>query len=89
MEEYENEFELMDYLNVIWKRKWLIIIPTFILVVLVGIYSLTLPKVWEIDAIIVPSKIILRTDDGQFEEVLVVNPKQTVGQINQASYNNL
>ncbi|MCJ7582331.1 MAG: Wzz/FepE/Etk N-terminal domain-containing protein [Candidatus Aminicenantes bacterium] len=89
MEEYENEFELMDYLNVIWKKKWLIIIPTFILVVLVGIYSLTLPKVWEIDAILIPSKIILRTDVGQFEEVLVVNPKQIVGQINQASYNNL
>ena len=89
MEEYENEFELMDYLNVIWKKKWLIIIPTFILVVLVGIYSLSLPKVWEIDAIIVPSKIILRTDDGQFSEVLVTDPKQIAGQINQASYNNL
>jgi len=89
MEEYENEFELMDYLNVIWKRKWLIIIPTFFLVLFVGIYSLTLPKVWEVHALIVPSKIILRTDDGQFNEVLVSNPKQIAGQINQASYNNL
>lgn len=89
MEEYENEFELMDYLNVIWKRKWLIIIPTFFLVLFVGIYSLTLPKVWEVHALIVPSKIILRTDDGQFNEVLVTNPKQIVGQINQATYNNL
>jgi len=89
MEEYENEFELMDYLNVIWKRKWLIIIPTFVLVVFIGIYSLTLPKVWEVHALIVPSKIILRTDDGQFNEVLVTNPKQITGQINQATYNNL
>ncbi len=89
MEEYENEFELMDYLNVIWKRKWLIIIPTFFLVLFVGIYSLTLPKVWEVHALIVPSKIILRTDDGQFNEVLVTNPKQITGQINQATYNNL
>jgi len=89
MEEYENEFELMDYLNVIWKRKWLIIIPTFFLVLFVGIYSLTLPKVWEVHALIVPSKIILRSDDGQFNEVLVTDPKQIVGQINQASYNNL
>ena len=36
MDEYENEKELIDYLNVIWKRKWLIIIPTFICVVAVG-----------------------------------------------------
>lgn len=89
MEEYENEFELMDYLNVIWKRKWLIIIPTFALVLFVGILSFLLPKKWEIEALIVPSKIILRTDDGQFNEVLVTNPKQIVGQINQATYNNL
>lgn len=89
MEEYENEFELMDYLNVIWKRKWLIIIPTFFLVLFVGIYSLTLPKVWEIDAILVPSKIFLRTEDGQFNLALVSDPKQIAAQINQASYNNL
>ncbi len=87
MEEYENEFELIDYLNVIWKRKWLIIIPTFILVVLVGIYSFTLPKLWEIEALIVPSKYFLQTENGQFSEILVTDPKQIAAQINQGSYN--
>jgi len=32
MNEYEDEIVLMDYPNVLWKRKWLIIIPTFVLV---------------------------------------------------------
>jgi len=87
MNEYEDEVNLMDYLNVIWKRKWLIIIPTFFLVVVVGIYSFLQPKVWEIDALIVPSKFLIQTERGQFNEVVVVNPKQIASQINEAAYN--
>jgi uncharacterized protein involved in exopolysaccharide biosynthesis len=86
VDEYENEKELIDYLNVIWKRKWLIIIPTFLLVVAVGIYSFLLPKQWEIDAIIVPSKFLIQTEQGAFEEVLVIEPKQIASQINEATY---
>ena len=89
MNEYENEIELIDYLNVIWKRKWLIIIPTFLLVVVVGIYSFLQPKTWEIDAIIVPSKFLIQTEQGAFNEVVVVDPKQIVSQINEATYNTL
>ena len=88
-EEYENEKELIDYLNVIWKRKWLIIIPTFVLVVAVGVYSFFLPRVWEVDAIIQPSKYIMQTERGVYNEILVVDPKQIAGQINEDSYNNL
>ncbi len=89
MDEFENEKELIDYLNVIWKRKWLIIIPTFFLVVAVGIYSFLQPPVWEIDAIIIPSKFFIQTEGGQFQEVLPLDPKQIAGQINEATYNNL
>ena len=89
MDEYENERKSIDYLNVIWKRKWLIIIPTFICVVAVGIYSFLQPPVWEIDAIIMPSKFFIQTEGGAFTEVLPVDPKQIAGQINQATYNNL
>ena len=85
----ENEIELMDYLNVLWKRKWLIIIPTFFCVIVAVVYSFLLPRVWEIDAIIVPSKFLVQTEGGQFEEVVVINPKQIAGQINQKIYNNL
>jgi capsular polysaccharide biosynthesis protein len=83
----ENETELIDYLNVIWKRKWLIIIPTFLLVIAVGIYSFLSPKVWEIDSIIVPSKFFIQTEQGTFEEIVVIDPKQIASQINESTYN--
>ncbi len=89
MNEYEKEIELIDYLNVLWKRKWFIIIPTFFLVVVVGIYSFLQPKVWEIDAIIVPSKFLIQTEQGTFNEVVIVDPKQIASQINEATYNTL
>ena len=85
----EKEIELIDYLNVIWKRKWLIIIPTFFLVVVVGVISFLLPQKWEIDAMIVPSKFLIQTEQGEFEEIVVVDPKQIAGQINEKSYDHL
>lgn len=88
MNEYK-EVELIDYLNVIWKRKWLIIIPTLILALSTGIYSFFLPRIWEVDAIIQPSKLFTQDTQGKFEEILVIDPKQVAGQINHDSYNNI
>ena len=85
----EDELGLMDYLNIIWKRKWLILIPTFVLVVVVGIYSFLQPKKWEVDAIILPSKFLIQTEQGTFQEVLVSDPEQIASQINQNAYSNL
>lgn len=87
--EHHKEINLMDYLEVIWKRKWLIFIPTFLLMVAVGIYSLSLPKIWQVDAIIQPSRFLKQTEQGQFIEVIIIDPKQLAGQINQSSYNTL
>jgi len=89
MNEREDEFALMDYLSVIWKRKWLIIVPTLFLVIAVGIISFLLPPKWEIDVLIQPSKFLVQTEGGQFEEIVFVEPKQMVGQINETTYNNL
>jgi succinoglycan biosynthesis transport protein ExoP len=89
METNENEIELIDLLNVISKRKWLIIIPTIIFVLAAALVSFLLPKVWEVDAIMVPSKFMVQTEQGEFKEVVVTDPKQIAGQINQESYNNL
>ena len=85
----EDEVGLMDYLNIIWKRKWLIIISTFALVVAVGIYSFLQPKKWEVDAIISPTKFFILTEQGTFQEVLFSNPEQIASQINQNTYSNL
>ncbi|MFW6128766.1 MAG: Wzz/FepE/Etk N-terminal domain-containing protein [Candidatus Aminicenantaceae bacterium] len=87
--EYEDEINLMEYLEVIWKRKWLIIIPTFILVVLAGVYSFLKTPVWEVASLIQPAKFTIQTEGGQFEEVLVVPPKQIAGKINEGAYHSL
>ncbi len=87
--EYEDEINLMEYLEVIWKRKWLIIIPTFILVVLAGVYSFLKTPVWEVESLIQPAKFTIQTEGGQFEEVLVVPPKQIAGKVNEGAYHSL
>jgi len=86
MEHYE-EINLMDYVEILWKRKWLIIIPTFLITVAIGIWSFMKTPVWEVDAIIQPSKFLSQNTQGEFVEVIVADPKQVAGQINQASYN--
>ncbi len=85
----ENEIELMDYLNILWKKKWLIIIPTSFLVIITGVISFILPQKWEIDAIIVPSKFLVQTESGGFVKVMVVDPKQIAEQINEATYDSI
>jgi len=89
MQEHKDEIELMDIINVIWKKKWLIILPTLLCVIAAGIISFSLPKVWEIDTIIQPSKFFIQTGTGQFQEVLASSPKQTASEINQGAYSNL
>ena len=81
-----EEINLMDYVEILWKRKWLIIIPTLFISIAVGIWSFLRTPVWEVDAVIQPSKFISQTEQGQFVEVLVADPKQVAGQINQESY---
>ena len=85
----ETELEsvdLMHYIDIAWKRRWQIIIPTVIVAVLAGIVSLLLPKVWEVDAIIIPSKFLAQNEAGEFREILVASPIQIAGQISQRSY---
>ena len=92
MHEEEMGFEsinLMEYFTVAWKRRWQIIIPTVVLAVLAGVYSFFLPKIWEVDALVVPSKFMTQSQSGEFKVVLVVEPKQIAGQITEGAYNAL
>lgn len=79
--------DLMEYIDIGWKHRWQIIIPTVILAVLAGIASFFLPKVWEVDALIVPSKFLVQTENGEFKEVLVAPPVQVASLISEGSYN--
>ncbi|MBN2367292.1 MAG: hypothetical protein JXL67_14070 [Calditrichaeota bacterium] len=85
----QNEIELIDFLKVVWKRRWLIIIPTFVLIVLSGVYSFLKTPVWQIDSLLLPAKFTIQKQGGEFEEVLVTQPKQISGRINEQSYNTL
>ncbi len=87
MNKNDNDIELMDFLFVLWRRKWLIIIPAFFCVIVVAVISFFLPKKWEIDTIFLPSKFFTQTEQGTFEEIVAVDPKQIAGQINEESYN--
>jgi capsular polysaccharide biosynthesis protein len=89
MNGYENKIELMNYLNVFWKRKWFIIIATFLIIATSAVISFLMPPKWEVDAIIVPSKFISQTGEGIFRENLFVPSQVIVSLINQATYNNL
>ena len=86
MEQVENEVELIEYFNVLWKRRWFIIVPTILLALVAGIISFVVPSKWEIEALIQPGKYFVRSGQGTFTEVVVMDPKQLAGQINQGSY---
>jgi capsular polysaccharide biosynthesis protein len=90
MHEEETEFEsinLTEYFTVAWKRRWQIIVPTIILAVLAAIVSFMLPKVWEVDALVIPSKFMTQSQTGEFKVVLVAEPKQIASQITEGAYN--
>jgi len=83
----DDEIELIDYMRVIVKRRWLIISGTLILVIIAAIAGFVTKKQWEIDCIMVPSKFVIQNDQGAFTEVVVLDPRQVAGQIDQESYN--
>ena len=63
--------------------------PDRILALVAGIVSFFIPPKWEVDAIIQPSKFFVQSEQGMFTEILVMDPKQLAGQINQGSYDRL
>ena len=83
----EKEITLIDFINILLRRKWLIIIPTFILVVVVGIISFLLPPKWAVDTIIEPARFSAKITGGSYVEVLTAEPEQLARQINKATYN--
>jgi len=89
MEEQKNEIEFIDFLNIIWKRKWLIVLPTLFFIIVVGVISFILPQIWEVDAIIIPSQILVEPLDGRFEEFTFDDPQQITRQINEGAFKEL
>jgi hypothetical protein len=65
MQEYEREIELIDYIEVLLKRKKLIIIGTLICVVVTGLYSIMQPRSYQAESLVVVSPAITSASDGQ------------------------
>ena len=59
----EDEIELMDYLRVIWKWKYLIVAGTLICAVAAGVISFSMPKVYRISMVLQPG-MLTRNGDG-------------------------
>lgn len=60
---FEDEIELIDYLRVVWKWKYLIVLGTLICAVAAGAISFSMPKVYRIDMVIRPG--ILARSSGK------------------------
>ncbi|MBI5198419.1 MAG: hypothetical protein HZA09_00120 [Nitrospirae bacterium] len=52
-----EEIELTDYLRVIWKKKWLILILPLVAVIVAGVMSLRMPKVYKVRTILEVGKV--------------------------------
>ncbi len=76
MNKHEDKIELMNYLNVLWKRKWLIMIATFLFTAATAVVSLLIPPKWEVDVIFEPSKSIVINEkglrNGEFKPIKII-----------------
>ena len=71
-----NEIDLMDYIKVILKRKWLIFAIFLASVIIVGVVNFFLPKVYEINTSLEIGRIMIGT-----EETSLDNKEQVVEKI--------
>ena len=81
---YEDEINLIDYLRVLWKWKWLIIAGTLICAVAAAVISSQMPKIYEISTVIKPG-IIAIDDEGKF--IYLDSVANISGKINEGAYN--
>ena len=81
---YEDEINLIDYLKVLWKWKWLIIAGTLICAVAAAVISLQMPRIYEVSALIEPGIAGVK-DDGSFMYIDFV--ANISGKINGGIYN--
>ena len=83
-EYYEDEINLIDYLRVLWKWKWLIIAGTLICAIVAAVISLQMPRIYEISTVIEPGIAGVK-DDGSF--IYIDSVGNISGKINEGAYN--
>lgn len=85
----EDEIELIDYINVIRRKKWMIVIGTLSLMIVVGIASFLIKPVYEIDTIVQPGKLWVENLGGNISEVIIEDPRQIADKVQHQSYNSM
>ncbi len=80
---YEDEINLIDYLKVLWKWKWLIIAGTLICAVAAAVISSQMPKIYRVATVIEPG-IIGLDNSGNY---IYMDSQNISGKINEGSYN--
>jgi len=81
---YEDEVNLIDYLRILWKWKWLIIAGTFLCVIITAVISFQMPKIYEVSAVIEPG-IIGFNKEGNF--IYIDSSANISRKINEGVYN--
>ena len=81
---YEDEINLIDYLRVLWKWKWLIIGGTLICAIVAAIISLQMPRIYEISTVIEPGIAGVK-NDGSF--MYIDSVANISGKIDEGIYN--
>ena len=81
---YEDEINLIDYLKVLWKWKWLIVAGTLICAVAAAVISSQMPKIYRVATVIEPG-IIGLDKSGNY---MYMDSKNISGKINEGLYYN-
>ena len=83
-DQFEDEIELMDYLKVLWKWKYLILVGTLVCAIGAAVVSLNMTKVYGITTVIQPGMLKV-TDDGK--TVYIDSPQNIKGVIETGGFN--
>jgi capsular polysaccharide biosynthesis protein len=84
-----EETSIFENLEILWKRRWLILIPTIVLAAAAGVFGFLKTPVWEVDAIIQPGFYLFSDNAGQYRETPVADPFRMAIQISQQSFNRI
>jgi LPS O-antigen subunit length determinant protein (WzzB/FepE family) len=84
-----NEVELIDYIRVVQKKKWLIILGTAAFVAVALLASFLARPVYEIDTIIQPGKLLLENQNGEIRELVIEDARQVAYKVRHGSYDDL
>ncbi len=80
----EDEINLIDYLRVLWKWKWLIVAGTLVCAIIAAVISLQMPRIYEISTVIEPGIAGIKADGGFMYIDSVANIS---GKISEGIYN--